>query len=90
MFATSMGTLCAIQSIAGHELFHRREWYHKMMGRWAFTIFLYSHFFDDHIYGHHKNVGTPEDAATAREGESLYHFIIRSVLGSHVNTWNRE
>ena len=31
-----------------------------------------------------------EDPATARRNEPLYTFLIRSVFGSHRNTWNRE
>lgn len=51
---------------------------------------MYSHFLDEHLQGHHKYVSTPEDPATSRRNESIYAFIPRSVIGSHINTWNRE
>jgi len=51
---------------------------------------MYSHFLDEHLQGHHKYVSTPEDPATARKNETIYHFIVRSVIGGHINTWNRE
>ena len=33
------------------------------------TTTLYTHFFLEHNYGHHKHVGTKEDLSTARRGE---------------------
>jgi len=51
---------------------------------------MYSHFVDEHIKGHHKYIATPEDPATSLKNESVYHFIVRSCIGSHVNVWNRE
>jgi alkane 1-monooxygenase len=51
---------------------------------------MYSHFLDEHLQGHHKYMCTPEDPATANRNESLYHFIVKSVTGSHVNSWKRE
>jgi len=51
---------------------------------------MYSHFLDEHLQGHHKYMCTPEDPATAKRDESLYHFIVKSVIGSHINSWKRE
>jgi alkane 1-monooxygenase len=50
------------------------------------------------VFVHHRWVGTSEDPATARLGESLYAFWVRSILGGIVRTvrlelkrglWNR-
>ena len=51
---------------------------------------MYSHFLDEHINGHHKYLGTPDDPATAKKNETVYEFVLRSFIGSHVSTWNRE
>jgi len=77
-------------AIAGHELLHSKKWYHKTMGTFAYTKFFYSSFINEHIEGHHKNVATEEDPATARKNEPVWTFIFRSICGSHINTWNRE
>jgi alkane 1-monooxygenase len=37
--------------------------------------------------GHHKNVATPEDASTARYGEVLYAFWLRSIVGVWQTAW---
>ena len=85
-----MGVVCAVEIVAGHELMHNKGRVYKILGTWVYTKFLYSHFFDEHIQGHHKHIATPEDPATAKLGETVYYFVYRSTIGSHVNTWQRE
>ena len=58
--------------MVGHELLHKKEAYNKVIGTWAYTKFMYSHFLDEHIKGHHKTLGTPEDPATSRKNETVY------------------
>jgi alkane 1-monooxygenase len=82
IFTLNMGKFVGINAIAGHELFHKKEWYYKMLGGFAYTKFLYSHLPSEHVYGHHKNVATPEDPATAIFGETVHQFILRNVWGS--------
>jgi len=90
LFCLQWGYFCGLNAIGGHELLHKRETMNKLAGTWAYTKFMYSHFLDEHLQGHHKNVSTLEDPATARKNESLWAFIPRSVIGGHLNTWNRE
>ena len=90
LFCLQWGYFCGLNAIGGHELLHKRETVNKLAGTWAYTKFMYSHFLDEHLQGHHKYVSTPEDPATARKNESIYHFIVRSVIGGHMNTWKRE
>lgn len=51
---------------------------------------LYMHFIIEHIHGHHRNVATPHDPATAIKGETVYHFWWKSVIGSYLSAWNIE
>lgn len=90
VFTFVWGYFNAVNVINGHELLHKREWYNKLMGVMPYTKMFYSHFLDEHIKGHHRYMATPEDPATADKGESLYHFIVKSVIGSHINSWKRE
>ena len=84
------GTLVATNFMAAHELFHK----HDALGRWVggltITKMLYTHFFIEHQYGHHKWVATPHDPATSRFGEPLYHYLPRSIIGSFISAWNIE
>ena len=65
---------------AAHELIHREKsrWMQNL-GIWNLFLVNYSHFFTEHRLVHHAKVGTAEDHATARYGESFYAFLFRSV-----------
>ncbi len=65
---------------AAHELIHREKsrWMQNL-GIWNLFLVNYSHFFTEHRLVHHAKVGTAEDHATARYGESFYAFLVRSV-----------
>jgi alkane 1-monooxygenase len=73
-----------------HELGHRKEWYNKLFARILLLPSFYMHFSISHNYGHHKRVGTPEDAVTARFNESLYIFLPRAVSGVYLEAWKLE
>ena len=48
----------------------------------------YGHFYVEHNRGHHTNVSTPEDPASARLGESFWAFLPRTVVGSLRSAWS--
>lgn len=85
-----VGYAAGLCAIIGHELLHRSEIQNKIIGSLGFTQFMYTHFFDEHLRGHHKTLGTPADPATARKGQSVYSFVIQSGIGSHLNVWKME
>ena len=89
VFILHWGYFCGVNAIVGHELLHRKENHNKVIGTWPYTKFLYSHFLDEHVNGHHRYIATLEDPATGRKNEPVQAFIFRSIYGSHVNTWNR-
>jgi alkane 1-monooxygenase len=89
-FTFVWGYMAGVNGLAGHELIHRKEATNKAIGMFTFSKILYSHFLLEHSSGHHRNVATPEDSATARKGEIFFSFTLRSAIGGHVNTWNRE
>ena len=89
-FSVHWGFFAGHNAVAGHELLHKKEFINKLAGTWSYTKFMYSHFLDEHIKGHHKYLGTDEDPATAYKNETVYTFIFRSAIGSHIQTWNRE
>jgi alkane 1-monooxygenase len=64
-----------------HELGHRPGLAEQTMAKILLLPALYMHFFIEHNRGHHKNVATGEDPASARKGEVLYAFWLRSVWG---------
>lgn len=73
-----------------HELGHRNNPFEQALAKWMLLPALYQHFFIEHNRGHHKNVATDQDPASARLGENVYSFWSRSVGGSWRNAWTLE
>ena len=76
--------------VTAHELIHRRKRWERSLGRLLLCTVLYEHFFTEHIRGHHARVGTPDDPATARFGESYEAFFRRTVPGQFRSAWRLE
>jgi len=76
--------------ITAHELIHRRERHFQLMGRVMLGLVMYEHFYTEHLRGHHVRVGTSEDPATARFGESFWAFYRRTVPGQLRSAWRLE
>jgi alkane 1-monooxygenase len=84
-----MGLMCGVYGInIAHELGHRNTVHEKILAKTMLCSSLYLHFYVEHNRGHHRNVGTPEDAASAKLGESIYSFWLRTVTGSFISAWN--
>lgn len=65
-----------------HELMHRKPWHERGLAEVLMLSVTYPHFCIEHVFGHHKHVATPLDAATSRLGESLYAFLPRVLVDS--------
>ena len=88
---SAMGLLCGVFGInIGHELGHRSKRSQRFFGEVLLLTSLEMHFNPYHNSGHHFNVATPNDPATARKGEWLYLFWIRSQVGSYLQSWQIE
>ena len=57
--------------VVAHELIHRKEQRFRWLGRAVLCTVLYEHFYTEHVRGHHVRVGTLDDPATARFGETF-------------------
>ncbi len=87
----SMGVQCgAIGINVAHELGHRNSRFEKLLAKLLLLSSLYMHFIVEHNRGHHRNVATPKDPATARFGEVIYLFWPRTIIGSFRSAWNIE
>ena len=74
----------------GHELGHKQT----TLERWLAKIILaptgYGHFTIEHNRGHHLDVATPGDPASARMGEGLWRFALREMPGAVARSWRLE
>jgi alkane 1-monooxygenase len=93
LIVAAIGTGAATGSgaiIVAHELIHKASNSKQFLGKLLLTFSGNFYFFVHHLRIHHRYVGTPADAATARYNESLYHFIIRSIGGQIAEAWASE
>ncbi|NVJ87979.1 MAG: alkane 1-monooxygenase [Flavobacteriaceae bacterium] len=86
-----MGIMCGVLGInVGHELGHRNNRFDEFIGEILLLSSINTHFLPYHNAGHHYNVATHDDAATARKNEILFVFWIRSHFTSYYQAWSLE
>jgi alkane 1-monooxygenase len=70
--------------ITAHELCHRTSRIAKLSAYALLGFTGNASFVTYHLYGHHRQVGTLHDAATARRGERLRTFMARTLVQQFV------
>jgi alkane 1-monooxygenase len=65
-----------------HELIHRSDRALARLGKWVFISLAYGHHVTAHPRIHHRYVGTDDDPATARLGESFWNYVPRAWWGA--------
>lgn len=73
-----------------HELGHRSSRVAQFHAKMGLASVSYMHFFIEHNRGHHVNVATPLDPATARLNQTVYSFWWQSITGSYRSAWQIE
>lgn len=87
----SLGMMCGVIGInVAHELGHRSGKFEQRLSQLLLLSSLYMHFFIEHNRGHHRNVATKEDPATARKNEWVFLFWPRTILFSWISAWKLE
>jgi alkane 1-monooxygenase len=90
MFA-GMGILTGTVGINyAHELMHQKPKWERTLGDILLAMVLYSHFRSEHMLVHHRYVGTPRDAVTARYGESFWRYFLRVLRDCPASAWEAE
>lgn len=84
------GAIGGIAVNTGHELGHKKSLGDRVAARLALAVPFYGHFTMEHNAGHHAQVATPEDSASARFGESIYRFALREIPGGLRRGWRLE
>lgn len=89
--AYSMGIMCGVIGInVGHELGHKLNRTQQFLGEILLLTSLDTHFLPYHNGGHHRNVATPKDSATAAKNQLLFTFWITSHFGSYAEAWRLQ
>lgn len=89
--AFSVGFVTGSQGITfAHEFGHSKSRLDRFGGWVLMSSVCYGHFMVEHYRGHHPRAATQDDPASARFGESLYHFLPRTLWGSLASGWQLE
>lgn len=76
--------------VYAHELMHQKNRTERWLGDLLMCMALYGHFRSEHLLVHHRHVGTPRDAVTARYNESFHRFFPRVLRQSLASSWAAE
>lgn len=76
--------------VYAHELVHQRNRLERWLGDILLASVLYSHFRSEHLLIHHRYVGTPKDAVTARYNEGFHRFFARVLPGQVISAFRAE
>jgi len=76
--------------VAAHEMVHSPLKAERGLALSLFACLGNMHFRIAHLHGHHVRGATFEDPASARLGESVYHFLVRSIAGQVGEAWAFE
>ncbi len=84
----SIGLGCGVFGInIGHELGHRIDSWQRFLGKIALLSSLRMSFYIEHNWGHHADVSTDKDPASAKKNEIVYFFIPKSIFKTWLNAW---
>lgn len=88
--ALSTGVVGGFCINAGHELGHKKTRIEQVLAQLVLAPTAYGHFVIEHNRGHHRDVATPDDPASARMGESIWRFALREWPGAWRRAWVLE
>lgn len=90
VMAITAGSYSGLGINTAHELGHKKTAIERLLAKIVLAVPVYGHFCVEHNYGHHRDVATPEDPASARMGQSIYSFLLREIPGTFMRGWNTE
>lgn len=73
-----------------HELMHQSSRLERWLADLLLATVLYGHFRSEHLLVHHRWVGTPRDAVTARYNEGFHRFFPRVLRDCYRSAFRAE
>lgn len=87
----SLGAIGGVLSInPSHELIHRSSKLERNVGGLLLAGTCYGAFKIEHVRGHHLNVATDKDTASARRGQNVFAFAARSMITTMLHAHHLE
>ncbi len=89
--ALTVGLGVAAHTLAtGHELIHRAARWERGLGELLLSSIAFAHYRTEHLFIHHRHVGTPLDPVFSAKGQSVWDFVLWGVFGSIFMSWQVE
>lgn len=88
--ALSVGVVNGLAINTGHELGHKTNSLERWLAKIVLAVVGYGHFLVEHNRGHHVDVATPRDPASAKMGENIYAFACSEISGAIRRAWASE
>jgi len=88
--ALSVGVVNGLAINTGHELGHKKTTLERWLAKIVLAVVGYGHFLIEHNRGHHVDVATPVDPASAKLGQSIYGFASWEIPGAVRRAWQSE
>lgn len=80
----------AVGIVYSHELMHQKNLVERWLGDLLLASVLYGHYRSEHLLVHHRYVGTPRDAVTARYNENFHRAFLRVIREGLPSSWRAE
>jgi alkane 1-monooxygenase len=90
VLAITAGSYSGLGINTAHEMGHKKPKFERFLAKIVLAVPAYGHFCIEHNRGHHRDVATFEDPASARMGESIYRFVLREIPGAFKRGWIAE
>lgn len=68
---------------AAHELLHRPETFCKVICFFNLFFYQFTVYPIEHLYLHHKNVGTPLDPITSPKGMTIFQYYVNAISSAY-------
>ncbi|MFT4767065.1 MAG: alkane 1-monooxygenase [Glaciecola sp.] len=88
--ALSVGVVNGLAINTGHELGHKKTTTERWLAKIVLAVVGYGHFLIEHNRGHHVDVATPIDPASAKMGQSIYGFATGEIPNAVRRAWTSE
>lgn len=77
---------------ASHELIHRPQMIFRVMGFANMAVMQFSVYPIEHIYLHHKMVGSKKDPITSPKNKNFYLYTFQAMISAHtfVYKWSKK
>ncbi|KAM3134035.1 hypothetical protein pb186bvf_013877 [Paramecium bursaria] len=85
-----VGALALFNVGVGHELYHKDQKFDKFVGTYTMIKNLKTHYAQEHVFSHHRHIGTSFDPVSAPKGTSFWAYFGQAIVNQYMCCWQIE